>query len=129
MMVLSMPWFIFYALLVILKPYQVAKSQVLGYTLRLTGDWYIYLAALQVSFVAIFILGALYGLKLYKHKQITSQYIVLIMCQLLFLIDGFTYFGLATASIPVFTLTEIFGFLGIYYGFSKPTIDARGIRR
>ena len=128
-MVLSMPWFIFYALLLILKPYRVVKSQALGYILKLTGDWHLYLTVLQVSFMVIFILGASYGLKLYKHKQIRSQYMVLIMCQLLFLIDGLTYFGLVPGSIPVFTLTEIFGFLGIYYGFSRPTIDARGIRR
>lgn len=129
MMILCMPWLIFYTLLLILKPYQIVKSQALGYTLRLTGDWQLYLAVLQISFIAIFIIGALYGLKRYKHKQIRSQYRILIMCQLLFLVDGLTYFGLAMPTIPVFTLTEVFGFLGIYYGFSRPTIDARGIRR
>ena len=54
---------------------------------------------------------------------------ILIMCLLLFLVDGMIYFGLSAPMIPVFTLTEVLGFLGIYYGFSKPPIDARGIQR
>lgn len=129
MMILCMPWLIFYTLLVMLKPYQIIKSEVLGYTLRLIGPWPLYLTGLQGIFVLLFILAALYGWKCYKHQQTRSQYMILIMCQLLFLIDGLTYFTLMAPSIPAFTLTEALGFLALYYGYSHPPIDARGIKR
>lgn len=127
MAIFCTPWIIFYTVLLILKPYQVIKSQTMGYTLRLTGNWPLYLTGLQGSFVLVFILAALYGYKLYKHQQTRSQYMILIMCQLLFLMDGLTYFSLMMPIIPVFTLTEALGFLALYYGYSKPPIDTRGL--
>jgi len=129
MAILCMPWLIFYTILLILKPYQIVKSEILGYTLKLIGPWPLYLARLQGVFVLLFILAALYGWKLYKHQQTRSQYMILIMCQILFLIDGLTYFSLSITSIPVFTLTEALGFLALYYGYSQPSIDARGVKR
>jgi len=129
MMILCMPWLVFYTLLLILKPYQIIKSHVLGYALRLIDPWPLYLTGLQGIFVLFFILAALYGWKCYKHQQIRSQYMILIMCQLLFTIDGLAYFRLTVPSIPIFTLTEALGFLALYYGFSQPPIDARGVKR
>ena len=128
-MILCAPWLTFYTLLLILKPYQIIKSEGVGYTLKLIDQWPLYLAGLQISFAFLFILVALYGWKSYKHQQTRSQYMILIMCQILFIIDGLTYFSLATPIIPAFTLTEALAFLAIYYGFSHPPIDARGIKR
>lgn len=128
MVLICMPYMMLYGTIVILKPFKVMKDQTAGYLIRTTGNWSLYLATIQILFMTTYIILALCGFSLYKHKQTRSQYLVLIMCQLLFLVDGLTYFSLGTPSIPVFTLTEVFGFVGIYYGFSKPTIDARGIK-
>lgn len=127
--ILCIPWVIFYILLLIFKPYEIIKSQKAGYILKLIYSWDYYLAALQGISIFIFILAALYGFMLYKHQQTRSQYMILVMCLLLFLADGLIYFGLSTPMIPVFTLTEVLGFLGIYYGFLTPPIDARGVQR
>ncbi len=129
LMILCMPWLAFYSLLVILQPYKIIKSQRAGYSLKLIDKWDLYSGGFQVSVMIILIICASYGWKLYKHQQIRSQYMVLIMCQLLLLVDGFTYFSLTIPVIPVFTLTEVFCLLAIYNGFSKPPIDARGIKR
>lgn len=126
LILISLPHVLLYIGILVCKPFQEVKSQAMGYSLRLTGNWELYLASIYTVFILAYIILALYGFKLYKHRQTRSQYLVLIMCQILFLIDGFTYFSLVVPSIPVFTLTEAFAFLGIYYGLSKATIDARG---
>ena len=64
---LCIPWVIFYILLFILKPYEIIKSQKVGYTLKLIYSWDYYLAALQGISIFIFILAALYGFILYKY--------------------------------------------------------------
>lgn len=126
---LYMPWIIFYMALSVLKPYRIIKSNSTGYVLVLQGKWGIYLNVAQSIFCVIFIIASIYAYNLYKHKQVRSQYLVLIICQLLFLVDGIIYLGYGSPLIQPFTLTEVFGFLGIYYGFARSPIDARGIHR
>lgn len=119
---ICMPHIIFYMAIIILKPFQIVKSDTIGYCLRQPGNWAMYLALIQAIFIVGYILFAVYGFKICRYKQTRGQYLVLIMCQLLFFLDGLTYFGFGTPSIPTFTLTEVFGFLGVYYGFSRPLI-------
>lgn len=122
------PHIMLYIAMLTLKPFEAIKSQSAGYTLRQTGQWGSYLAMFYSVFILLYIISALYGFKLYKHGQTRGQYLVLIMCQVLFLMDGLSYLRGAGGIIPIFTLTEVFGFLGIYIGFSKPTIDYRAKR-
>lgn len=128
-LLITIPWFVFYILMCVFRPFKIIKSPIIGYSLTLTGKWALYLSMMQGFFIFIFIIATIYGFTLYKHKQIRSQYFVLIISQLLLLQDGFSYFGLGSPVIPVFTVTEGLCFLGLYYSFIKPPIDARGIYR
>ncbi|NLI90119.1 MAG: hypothetical protein GX366_06910 [Epulopiscium sp.] len=127
--IICLPHILFYISLIIMQPFKAIKSDRIGYNLTLVGRWPRYLAFIQLTYIIIYIILSIYGFTLYKHKQTRGQYLILIMCHILFLIDGLTYFGTSSPYIPVFTFTEVFGFLTLYYGFSIPTIDFRKIKK
>lgn len=127
--IICLPHILFYISLITMQPFKALKSDKIGYNLALVGAWPRCLALIQLTYIIIYILLSIYGFTLYKHKQTRGQYLILIMCHILFLIDGLSYYGVATPYIPVFTLTEVFGFLTLYYGFSRPTIDYRKIKK
>ena len=115
------PWMLFDLFLIIMTPVEIEVGQNIGYTLRLTGKFSLYLSVAQGSFVALMIILSLIGFMKYKNEYLRSAYGLLIAACILFIIDGMSYFVPLKSFIPPFTVTEIFGFLSILYAFSlKP---------
>lgn len=115
------PWMFFDVFLIIVTPAEIEVGQHIGYTLKLTGNFPIYLSIAQGSFVGIIIILSLIGFMRYKNEYLRSAYGLFIAACILFIIDGMSYFVPLKSFIPPFTVTEIFGFLSILYAFSlKP---------
>ena len=115
------PWILFYLFLIIRTPAEIEVGQNIGYTLKLTDNFPIYLSIAQGSFVAIMIILSLIGFIKYKNEYLRSAYGLIIAACILLTIDGIGFFVPLRNFIPPFTVTEIFGFLSILYAFSlKP---------
>lgn len=120
-----LPWIIFYLYVIITQPTQIVLSDTYGYKLILTGKFPLYLSIAQGSFVAIIIILCLIGIFKYKNEYLRSQYFVLIGAQILLALDGLTYLVPTTTTIPPFTLTEVFGFIAIFYAFYAKPLDVK----
>lgn len=120
-----LPWIIFYFYVIITEPTQVVISDTFGYKLILTGNFPIYLSIAQGSFVAIIIIICLIGILKYKNEYLRSQYFVLIGAQVLLALDGLTYLIPTITTIPPFTLTEVFGFIAIFYAFYARPLEVK----
>ncbi|MGL6175042.1 MAG: hypothetical protein ACRC1P_10605 [Cellulosilyticaceae bacterium] len=120
-----LPWIIFYIYVIVMQPTQVVLSDTYGYKLMLTGEFPRYLSIAQGSFVGVIILLCITGILKYKNEYLRSQYFVLIAAQVLLALDGLTYLLPTTTSIPPFTLTEVFGFIAIFYAFYSKPLDVK----
>lgn len=116
------PWIIFYSYVLICQPTKIGIASTYGYVLELTGKFPVYLSIVQGSFAIIMILLCLIGILKYKHEQLRSQYFVIIMAQILLVLDGILYHMPMLQTLPKFTISEILGFLAIFYAFKKKTI-------
>lgn len=119
------PWIIFYLFTIITQPTQIVLSDTYGYKLILTGEFPIYLSIAQGSFVIIMIILCLIGVLKYKNEYLRSQYFVIIGAQILLALDGLTYLVPTVVTIPPFTLTEVFGFIAIFYAFYAKPLDIK----
>ncbi len=122
-----LPWFLFYLYILIKQPTRIMQGESFGYVLVLVKPFPTYLGLMQGSFVLIIILLCCIGLLRYKHIQIRVQMCVMIISQLMLAIDGLGYLKARHNSIPPFTLSEAFAFFAIYYIFSKPIKEIKGI--
>ena len=116
-----LPWIVFYFYVNIRQPTRIIQSKTMGYQLQLTGNFQTYLTVAQGSFVILVILLALYGIKRYKHLQIRAQLMMIILAQILLTIDGLSYYWhWQLRMIQPFTVSEILGFLAVYYCLALP---------
>ena len=117
------PWILFYGYIIFAQPTQVVLSDTYGYKLVLTGDFTKYLSVMQGSFVAIMLLLCIWGILKYKNEYLRSQYFVIIAGQVLLVLDGISQIQQRVTTIPPFTLTEVFGFVAIFYAFYARPLD------
>lgn len=122
-----MPWTMFYLYLIIAQPTNITQGDSFGYTLNLIGKYPIYLSIAQGSLIGIIILLSSIGIFKYKNIQLRAQLIIIIIAQITLLLDGLTYFFKILHTFPVFTVSEVFGFLAVLYAFSHKMIEVKGI--
>lgn len=121
------PWIIFYGYVIITQPTEIVQGASFGYALELTGRFPIYLSIAQSAMIAVIIILSVIGIVKYKNLQLRVQLIVIIIAQLTLLLDGLSYFIEVPRTFPRFTVSEIFGFLAIFYAFSVKMIEHKGI--
>ncbi len=120
------PWILFYLFVIITQPTEIVMGQTFGYNLILVPPFQQYLAIVQGTFVIIILLLCTFGILQYKHPILRSQYVALILAQILLAIDGFLIMKTgATSLIPPFTVTEALGFLAVYYSFLYKPLDIK----
>lgn len=124
-LLLFSPWIIFYLFVIITQPTQIKMAPTFGYTLELIGKFPLYLSIAQGSFVAIMIILCLIGLFKYKNEYLRSQYFVIIIAQLLLTLDGLSYYLPVLRVFPPFTVTEIFGFLAVFYALYRQSLEIK----
>lgn len=112
-----LPWIIFYIFVIVTQPTQIVMGETYGYVLELTGEFPRYLSIAQGSFVIIIITLCLIGLAKYKNPYLRMQYFLIIAAQVLLTLDGLSYFKEFLQVFPPFTVTEVFGFVAIFYAF------------
>lgn len=116
-----LPWIIFYIGLIIIQPTQIVMGKNFGYGLELTGKAPLYLSIAQGSFVFIMLILCIWGWFKYKNSALRSQYLALIFALIALTLDGLSYSIDVLQVFPPFTVSEIFGFAAICYGFySRP---------
>ena len=71
---------------------------------------------------------ALIGILKYRSIQIRVQLFVIIVAQIMLTLDGLSYLYRGITTIPPFTVSEIAGFLAIYYAFKVRLIEVKGIK-
>ena len=123
-----LPWIIFYIFLIVRQPTAIVQGANYGYVLELTGNFPLYLSIAQGSFITIIIILCIIGLVRYKNVQLRVQYIVMILAQVALTLDGIGYSVPGNKFFPPFTITEVLGFLAVYYAFKAPIIEVRGIQ-
>ncbi|MGL4735929.1 MAG: hypothetical protein ACRCW2_00610 [Cellulosilyticaceae bacterium] len=116
-LMLWIPWILFYLYVIITQPTEIVQGKHFGYTLELTGKAPLYLSIAQGTFVAIIIVLCLVGIAKYRNEFLRSKYIVLILAQVVLTLDGLSYYLPVLDVFPPFTVTEVFGFLAIFYAF------------
>ncbi|MDF2612759.1 MAG: hypothetical protein K0S71_545 [Clostridia bacterium] len=126
-LLIFIPWVVFYLYVIITQPTEIIQGENFGYSLQLIGKYPLYLSLAQGSLVVIIILLCLVGILKYKNIQLRAQLIIIILAQITLVLDGFTYFFKIIHTFPIFTLSEIFGFLAVLYAFSHKMIEVRGI--
>ncbi|OOB80137.1 MAG: hypothetical protein BEN19_06480 [Epulopiscium sp. Nuni2H_MBin003] len=120
------PWIIFYLYILITQPTDIVKSPNFGYSLVLIDNFNKYLSIAQGSFVIVIIILCFMGLATYKHPTLRSQYIFLIFAQLVLTFDGLSIIkGINTRLLVPFTLTEIIGFIAIWYALKEKPLDMK----
>lgn len=124
-LLLFLPWIIFYFFVIITQPTEIKMAPTFGYTLELTGKFPLYLSIAQGSFVGLMIILCLIGFFKYKNEYLRSQYFVLIIAQLLLTLDGLSYYMPVLRVFPPFTVTEVFGFLAVFYAFYRKKREER----
>ena len=122
------PWIIFYLFLIITQPTAISQGDGYGYVLELTGKYPLYLGVAQSSFIAIVMLLCIYGIIKYKNMQLRAQYIIIMLAQVILFLDGLSYFVKILKVFPPFTVSEVFGFLAVYYAFKQKVLEIRGIK-
>ncbi|MHC1750136.1 MAG: hypothetical protein AB9856_17855 [Cellulosilyticaceae bacterium] len=118
-LLLFTPWIIFDSYVLITQPTKISVAPSYGYILALTGKFPMYSSIAKGSFAIIIIMLCLIGFLKYKNEQLRSQYFVLIMAQILLVLDGVMCFMPLLETLPKFTISEIIGFLGIFYALKK----------
>ncbi len=120
------PWIAFYLYVIITQPTQIAIAPEFGYDLLLVAPFGEYLSVVQGSFVAVIVLLCLIGIIMYKHPLLRSQFVFLIIAQIGLTIDGLSIAnGVTTRLFHPFTITEIIGFIAIYYAFLYKPMDTK----
>lgn len=113
------PWILFYLYVIIKQPTAIVQGEQFGYQLILCGQFPFYLSIVQGSFIVVAILLCINGIIKYKHLQIRTQLIILILAQCLLALDGISYSLDNLQVIPPFTVTEAFALMATYYAFSR----------
>lgn len=122
------PWILFDLYLILRQPTKIQQGKSYGYVLRLVEPFNRYLSVVQGSLVVIICLLCLIGLVKYGHVQMRVQYSIIILAQLILVLDGMTAYKEMVQTIPPFTVSEIGGFLAVYYAFKLPIIEIKGIK-
>lgn len=120
------PWVAFYLYVIIAQPTAIVMGKNYGYDLVLTGKFPLYLGIVQGSFVAVMFILCVSGYLKYKHSQLRSQYILLIIALIALLIDGVSFYIPVRNVVPAFTVSEVFGFVAILYAYAKKPLRIRG---
>ena len=121
-----LPWALFYLFLIITQPTEIVLGKSYGYELILTGQYPLYLSIAQGSFIAIMLGLCIWGYVKYKHSQLRSQYIAMILALITLALDGVSYYIPVFSLFPPFTLSEIFGFLAILYAYANKPLRIIG---
>lgn len=127
-LVFFLPWIIFYLKLILTQPTHIVQGSRFGYVLELVEPYPIYLSVAQGSFVMIMVVLALIGILKYRSIQIRVQLFVIIVAQMMLTLDGLSYLFEGITTIPPFTVSEIAGFLAVYYAFKVRLIEVKGIK-
>ncbi|MGL4343948.1 MAG: hypothetical protein ACRCTE_02025 [Cellulosilyticaceae bacterium] len=123
-LLLWIPWILFYIYVIITQPTKIVQGQHFGYALELTGKFPLYLSIAQGTFVTLITLLCLMGLIRYKNELLRSKYIIIILAQILLTLDGLSYYLPVLDIFPPFTVTEVFGFVAVFYAF-----NTKGVRK
>lgn len=113
------PWIIFYLYVIIKQPTNIVQGSQFGYRLVLSGRFSFYLSVAQASFIIIAVLICVAGIIKYKHLQIRTQLLIIILAQCLLALDGISFNLEHLQVIPPFTITEAFALMATYYAFAK----------
>lgn len=121
-----LPWIIFYVYVLVTQPTVITKGVSYGYQLQLVPPFKAYLAIVQGSFTIVIFTLALIGIFKYKNIQIRVQCMLLLIALVTLWVDGASFFGESLRLVPPFTLSEIGGFLAVYYAFKLKPYEIRG---
>jgi hypothetical protein len=113
------PFTIFYITLILLQPTKIVLRSSFGYQLQLIPPWPMYLSIVQGIFTLLILSSCIYGICFYKNHRLTSQYLLFVLVYILTTIDGISMIFSSHRLIEPFTVSELFAFLAILYGFSK----------
>jgi hypothetical protein len=124
-LLLLLPWHVFH-FYILIAPIEKIEKITYGYDFHLSPTVEKYFIFSQGSFFLLMTTLCIIGWLRYKNEALRSQYVTLILAQILLLIDLYVarYTTLITV-FPLFTMTEIGGFLAIAYSFSKIPIEKK----
>lgn len=118
-LVVLLPWYLFYGLLLYKQPMHMVKGSQFGYQLLLNNIIMEYFVKMQSCFALIIVGLCLFGIVKYKHLQIRVQLFYILIAQMMLSLDGITYSLRSIKVFPAFTLTEAFAFTATYYTLTK----------
>ncbi|OOB78055.1 MAG: hypothetical protein BEN18_08365 [Epulopiscium sp. Nuni2H_MBin001] len=120
------PWILFLSYIIITQPTEIVMGESFGYELILIEPYQNYLALAQGSMSAIIVLICLNCLLFYKHPVLRSQYTFLIIAQIGLALDGLSIvYNVEARLFHPFIITEIIGFLAIYYALLHKPLDTK----
>lgn len=109
------------------QPTVIMQGERFGYVLELTGRYALYLGIAEGSLMGIIFILCGIGFLKYRNIQLRIQLLMIIMAQVTLILDGISYYIKGIHTFPRFTLSEIFGFLAVFYIFSNKIIEIKGI--
>ncbi len=121
------PWIIFYIYIIMRQPTVIVPGSQFGYVLELAHNHQFYFNIAQGSMILVTLLLAFVGILRYKNLQIRTQLIMIILAQMTLLLDGITCYVKVVHTFPVFTVSELFGFVAVCYAFSNRLLEVKGI--
>lgn len=116
------PWILFYSYVIITQPTRIVQGKSFGYVLELIPPYFKYLSIAQSSFIILMITLCIIGMIKYKHAQLRVQLFIIILAQIALVLDGLTYFLPIRHTFNPFTVSEVLGFLAVWYAFSNKAI-------
>ena len=109
-----LPWDVFYIYLIIAQPTRLIESSAYGYELVLMTPFNRYLSIVQGSFVSVMSILCILGIIKYKHPQIRTGLLIILLAQGLLVLDGIASGGQGIRIFKLFTITEAFALWAIY---------------
>ena len=103
-----------------MQPTSIVAGKYFGYQLRIADEFIMITNAMQISFIVVVALLAMDGILRYKHLQIRTQLILMLISQLLVAVDVYTFNGINHYIFMPFTLTDVCVLVATYYAFSTP---------
>ncbi|MBE6021614.1 MAG: hypothetical protein E7231_00110 [Cellulosilyticum sp.] len=103
-----LPWNLFYLYIIVKQPTCLVENSAYGYELLLVSPFERYLSIAQGSFIGVMTILCVIGIFKYKHPQIRTQLLMILLAQGLLVIDGIASGDERILLFKLFTVTEAF---------------------